>query len=191
VGQLPAQSGGAGHPIRDLRAGPGHAARVAQRAGTRAPAGSGSEGVRRERGLPRAARREPRGGAGQPDAGHHSAEIGWQARRVAPAADEAATRLHAVCDAVGRGSRARREQRCYSPDAPPRLAGAGGRAVASAKRPGATRGRPRDPRVDRAILETAQRLLATGEYLWMSVDDIADAAGVTKPTLYRRLASKE
>jgi AcrR family transcriptional regulator len=63
--------------------------------------------------------------------------------------------------------------------------------VASARQPGATRGRPRDPRVDQAIVETAQRLLATGEYLWMSVDDIADAAGVTKPTLYRRFASKE
>ena len=43
------------------------------------------------------------------------------------------------------------------------------------------RGRPRDPRVDRAILETAQRLLATGEYLWMSVDDIAVTSLKTSP----------
>ena len=63
--------------------------------------------------------------------------------------------------------------------------------MAHARQPRATRGRPRDPKVDRAILETAQRLLTTGEYLWLSVDEIADAAGVTKPTLYRRFASKE
>lgn len=63
--------------------------------------------------------------------------------------------------------------------------------MAGATRPRAPRGRPRDPRVDEAILATAQRLLASGAYLWLSMDEIAEEAGVTKPAIYRRFASKE
>jgi AcrR family transcriptional regulator len=51
-------------------------------------------------------------------------------------------------------------------------------------------GRPRDPRADRAILEAALRLLAEQGYARMSIDAVAAAAGVGKPTIYRRFASK-
>lgn len=53
------------------------------------------------------------------------------------------------------------------------------------------RGRPRDPRVDQAIIDTTLRLLASGGYLRMSVDQIAEEVGIAKPTIYRRFASKE
>jgi AcrR family transcriptional regulator len=51
-------------------------------------------------------------------------------------------------------------------------------------------GRPRDPSVDRAILRaTASRLVSDG-YSRMTIGDIAADAGVTRPTVYRRWASK-
>lgn len=53
-----------------------------------------------------------------------------------------------------------------------------------------TRGRPRDPAVDVAILEATQRQLAAEGYSRMSVAAIAADAGVTKPTIYRRWPSK-
>ncbi len=51
-------------------------------------------------------------------------------------------------------------------------------------------GRPRDPRRDDAIRDAAIALLAEVGYERMSVDAIAAAAGVSKPTIYRRWAGK-
>lgn len=51
-------------------------------------------------------------------------------------------------------------------------------------------GRPRDPEVEGAILAQALRLLAEKGYGRMSVDAVAAAAGVSKPTIYRRFAGK-
>jgi AcrR family transcriptional regulator len=49
-----------------------------------------------------------------------------------------------------------------------------------------TRGRPRDPRRRRAILDAAMGLIAEVGYDRMTVDAIAARSGVSKPTLYRR-----
>ncbi len=51
-------------------------------------------------------------------------------------------------------------------------------------------GRPRDPAVDTAILEVAARLLAEQGYARMSIAVVADAAGVSRPAIYRRFKSK-
>ena len=51
-------------------------------------------------------------------------------------------------------------------------------------------GRPRDPAVDTAILEVAARLLAEQGYARMSIALVADAAGVSRPAIYRRFKSK-
>jgi AcrR family transcriptional regulator len=53
------------------------------------------------------------------------------------------------------------------------------------------RGRPRDPAVDRAILESARSVLARKGFTGTSMDEIARTAGVGKDTLYRRWRSKE
>jgi len=53
------------------------------------------------------------------------------------------------------------------------------------------RGRPRDPAVDRAILESARSVLARRGFTGTSMDEIARTAGVGKDTLYRRWKSKE
>ncbi len=53
------------------------------------------------------------------------------------------------------------------------------------------RGRPRDPAVDRAILESARSVLARKGFTGTSMDEIARTAGVGKDTLYRRWKSKE
>ncbi|MEM9798741.1 MAG: TetR/AcrR family transcriptional regulator [Planctomycetota bacterium] len=52
------------------------------------------------------------------------------------------------------------------------------------------RGRPRDPSIDRAILETTLDHLARYGYAGMSITGIAEDAGVTKPALYRRFDGK-
>ncbi|HEY9469428.1 MAG TPA: TetR/AcrR family transcriptional regulator [Propionibacteriaceae bacterium] len=52
-------------------------------------------------------------------------------------------------------------------------------------------GRPRDASVQSKVLAATLRLLARDGYEGMSVDGVAEAAGVTKPTIYRRWASKE
>jgi AcrR family transcriptional regulator len=52
------------------------------------------------------------------------------------------------------------------------------------------RGRPRDPETDRRILEATLRLLGQEGYARMSLDAVAAAAGVTKPTIYRRYRGK-
>jgi AcrR family transcriptional regulator len=52
-------------------------------------------------------------------------------------------------------------------------------------------GRPRDPKLDRAILDAALDLLAEEGYEHMSMESVAQRAGVGKPTIYRRWPSKE
>ncbi|MPZ88463.1 MAG: TetR family transcriptional regulator [Nitriliruptorales bacterium] len=52
------------------------------------------------------------------------------------------------------------------------------------------RGRPRDPAIDRVVLEATLDELAANGYEGMSIDGIAARAGVSKPTIYRRWADK-
>jgi AcrR family transcriptional regulator len=52
------------------------------------------------------------------------------------------------------------------------------------------RGRPRNPALDDRILRAALAQMAGHGYVDMSVDAVAAAAGVTKPTLYLRYKSK-
>jgi len=54
----------------------------------------------------------------------------------------------------------------------------------------AARGRPRDPRTDRDIMAATRRLLAEDGYDQLSIESIAKAAGVSRPTVYRRWPSK-
>jgi AcrR family transcriptional regulator len=51
-------------------------------------------------------------------------------------------------------------------------------------------GRPRDSETERRILDIALRLLREDGYARMSVDSVALGAQVSKPTIYRRWASK-
>jgi AcrR family transcriptional regulator len=51
-------------------------------------------------------------------------------------------------------------------------------------------GRPRDHAVDGAILDATERLLARRGYEAMSIEQVAAAAGVSKPTVYLRYRSK-
>lgn len=51
-------------------------------------------------------------------------------------------------------------------------------------------GRPRDRRIDRAVLRSTVELLAETGYADLSVDAIARQAGTSKPAIYRRWASK-
>ena len=55
------------------------------------------------------------------------------------------------------------------------------------KRP---QGRPRSAEVDRRILDAAFVLMAKSGYARMSIDAVAEAAGVTKPTIYLRYPNK-
>lgn len=52
-------------------------------------------------------------------------------------------------------------------------------------------GRPRSSRADQAILVAAIELLAEVGYQAMSIEAIAERAGVSKPTIYRRYSGKE
>jgi len=52
-------------------------------------------------------------------------------------------------------------------------------------------GRPRDERVDRAILAEALALLAEVGPTALSVEEVASRAGVGKTTIYRRFATKD
>lgn len=54
-----------------------------------------------------------------------------------------------------------------------------------------SRGRPRNPAIDEAILAAALDHLVTVGYTAFSMTAVADAAGVTKPALYRRWSGKE
>lgn len=56
---------------------------------------------------------------------------------------------------------------------------------------GGRAGRPRCAETDDRILDATLRQLADMGYARMSVDAIAEAAGTTKPTIYRRWPSKE
>ncbi len=51
-------------------------------------------------------------------------------------------------------------------------------------------GRPRDPRIDGAVLRATVELLAETGYPGLSVAAIADKAGTSKPAIYRRWPSK-
>jgi AcrR family transcriptional regulator len=53
------------------------------------------------------------------------------------------------------------------------------------------RGRPRDPEAEPRIRRFALQLLLERGFDGMTVDDVAEAAGVGKATIYRRWASKE
>lgn len=52
------------------------------------------------------------------------------------------------------------------------------------------RGRPRDGATDAAILDAAERSLANRGYGAMTMEQVAVAAGVSKPTVYLRYGSK-
>lgn len=64
--------------------------------------------------------------------------------------------------------------------------------VAERSHTGANRppGRPRDAETERRVLEVALRMLREDGYNRMAVDSVAVEAGVSKPTIYRRWASK-
>lgn len=52
------------------------------------------------------------------------------------------------------------------------------------------RGRPRDPRLEAAILSAAERLLRERGYAGMALESVAAAAGTTVPSLRRRYPSR-
>ena len=56
--------------------------------------------------------------------------------------------------------------------------------------PEPVRGRPRDPRTDDAIMAATRRLLTEVGYDQVSMESIARAARVSRPTIYRRWPSK-
>ncbi len=51
-------------------------------------------------------------------------------------------------------------------------------------------GRPRDAGIDRAVLATARRHLACGGLTGLSIAAVAQDAGTTRPTIYRRWPTK-
>ena len=53
-----------------------------------------------------------------------------------------------------------------------------------------TAGRPRDPRIDAAILRATADLLVEIGYSSLTMAAVADRAGTTKTALYRRWSSK-
>jgi AcrR family transcriptional regulator len=52
------------------------------------------------------------------------------------------------------------------------------------------RGRPRQRSVATVLLQTALQLLVEGRFFGMSMEEIAEAAGTTKPTVYLRYRTK-
>lgn len=54
----------------------------------------------------------------------------------------------------------------------------------------ATTGRPRDPRIDDAVLRATRELLEEVGYLELSITAIAERAGTNKPAIYRRWPTK-
>lgn len=52
-------------------------------------------------------------------------------------------------------------------------------------------GRPRDPQLDRAILDATLRLLAEDGYDGLTIEAVAALAGVGKASVYRRFPGKE
>lgn len=57
--------------------------------------------------------------------------------------------------------------------------------------PARAAGRPRDPKVDSAILAATLQLLADGGYEALTIEAVAASAGVGKASVYRRFAGKE
>ncbi len=55
---------------------------------------------------------------------------------------------------------------------------------------GESRGRPRNPEVDRVILEATIEILGQIGYSGMSIEGVAARSGVAKTTIYRRFDSK-
>lgn len=53
-----------------------------------------------------------------------------------------------------------------------------------------TRGRPRDPKTDAAILDAARHILATRGFEALSFEAIAQATGISRVSIYRRWPSK-
>lgn len=53
-----------------------------------------------------------------------------------------------------------------------------------------TRGRPRDPEVDRAILDAVLDLLGDGGYESLTVEAVAARAGVARASIYRRYSGR-
>jgi AcrR family transcriptional regulator len=60
----------------------------------------------------------------------------------------------------------------------------------SSSRAGVKSGRPRDPRIDEAILSATRSLLVEVGYGRLSLELVAKRAGVTRPAIYRRWPSK-
>lgn len=60
----------------------------------------------------------------------------------------------------------------------------------SATAPARPAGRPRDPDLDRAILDATIELLASEGFARMSIEHVAASAGVGKTSIYRRWPSK-
>jgi AcrR family transcriptional regulator len=56
--------------------------------------------------------------------------------------------------------------------------------------PSTTRGRPRDPSIDGCVVDAALAELATTGYAAFSLSAVAEAAGTTRPALYRRWKDK-
>src|ERR1700735_3000364 len=56
--------------------------------------------------------------------------------------------------------------------------------------PNTTRGRPRSQRVEQAILRAAAELLLERGLAAMTIEDVADRAGVGKASIYRRWPTK-
>jgi AcrR family transcriptional regulator len=77
-----------------------------------------------------------------------------------------------------------------------RGAAAAARGAAAAARPGpgaagrGLRGRPRDPGVDAAVRAAVMGLLAEAGYARLTMDRVAERAGVSKDSLYRRWPNK-
>ncbi len=61
---------------------------------------------------------------------------------------------------------------------------------AIAEPPKVSRGRPRSSAADQAILAATLRVLATDGYQALTIESVAAAAGVGRPTVYRRYRSK-
>jgi AcrR family transcriptional regulator len=63
--------------------------------------------------------------------------------------------------------------------------------LAKTSPPGPKRtGRPRDPAVDEAILRAAAELLGESGYAKLTIDGVAQRAGVTRKSIYRRWSDK-
>ena len=74
-----------------------------------------------------------------------------------------------------------------TPTSPPSPAASEPTAPAS---PTGATGRPRDPRIDEAVLQATRELLEEVGYLSLTIGAIADRAGTNKPAIYRRWPTK-